>query len=126
MSSGFALMLVGLVIIAGLPLPATWRGPIVVAWCAACGRELRQLGNAYRQYRAVRVFSDGTIELRGAEATVASAQLLPGSIVLPGLAWLRLRLENGRTSGELLRGNIGEDEDWRRLQVIWRHLGAAR
>jgi hypothetical protein len=126
MSSGFALMLVGLVIVAGLPLPAAWRGLVMVAWCAVCGRELSHLASAYRQYRAVRIFSDGSTELCGAGTAVTSAQLLPGSIVLPGLAWLRLRLENGRTSGELLRGNIREDEAWRRLQVIWRHLGAAQ
>ena len=124
MSSGFLLMLVGLLVIAGLPLSAAWQGLAMAAWGAACTRELRNLARAYRQYRAIRVYSDGTMETRPAETAVAGAQLLPGSIVLPGLAWLRLRLENGSTSGELLRGNIREDEDWRRLQVIWRHLGA--
>ena len=125
MLSGLALMLVGFALIAGLPLSGGWRGLAMLTWGGACWRDLLSLAGAYRQYRSVRIFSDGSTELRRAEATVASAQLLPGSVVLPRLAWLRLRLEDGSTSGELLRGNIREDEDWRRLQVIWRHLGAA-
>jgi hypothetical protein len=124
--SGCILLLLGVLVIAGLPWPASWRGFTTLVWLALCVRELRNLAAAYRQYRALRIHADGSIELRQEDDEAASARLLPGSIVLPGLAWLRLELEDGSASGELLRGNTGEDEAWRRLQVIWRHLGAAR
>jgi hypothetical protein len=123
--SGIVLLLVGVVVIAGLPLPGYWGLIAVGVWVAAGSRELLALAGAYRRYRALRIYSDGSIEVRREDASTASARLLPGSIVLPRLAWLRLRLEGGPTSGELLRGDTGENEAWRRLQVIWRHMGGA-
>ena len=126
LSSGLILLLLGVFVIAGLPWPASWRGLSTLVWLVLCVRELRILAMAYRQYRALQIFADGSVEIRREDDEAAGARLLPGSMVLPGLAWLRLELEDGSASGELLRGNTGEDEAWRRLQVIWRHLGAAR
>ena len=123
--SGIALSLTGVFLIATLSLPGSWRVVGSGVWAAFSIRELLALARAYRRYRALRIYSDGSIEVGMGDATTTGARLLPGSIVLPRLAWLRLRLDGGATSGELLRGNIGENEAWRRLQLIWRHLGGA-
>ncbi len=48
-----------------------------------------------------------------------------GCVVMRKLAWLRLKPATGARYHELLRRNSLESEQWRRLQVIWRHLGAA-
>ena len=53
-----------------------------------------------------------------------TASLLSGSLVLPGVAWLRISVGTGPAYGELLTGNPRKNEDWRRLLVIWRHIGA--
>jgi hypothetical protein len=123
LGSGVALLCGGQVVIASLPLPGSWRALAMFAWTVSVVRELLHLAASYREYRAVRISSDGSVEILGKDQATARARLLPGSLVLPGLAWLRLGLEGNRTSGELLRGNAGENEAWRRLQVIWRHLG---
>jgi len=49
-------------------------------------------------------------------------------VLLRKVGWIRLSFElpTGRKLilGELLRGDGRRGEDWRRLQVIWRHIGA--
>jgi hypothetical protein len=41
------------------------------------------------------------------------------------VAWLRLEFDDGLRYGELLTGNPRRDEQWRRLQLIWRQPAAA-
>jgi hypothetical protein len=54
--------------------------------------------------------------------------MLSGGVLLSELGWIRLSvvLPDGRklVLGEFVRGNARESADWRRLQVIWRHIGA--
>jgi len=52
------------------------------------------------------------------------ARLLPGSMLLRRVGWIRWDDGCGRQYAELLRGRSRESDDWRRLQVIWRHIGA--
>jgi len=40
------------------------------------------------------------------------------------LAWLVLASPDGRRWLALLQGDSRESEQWRRLQVIWRHMGS--
>jgi len=54
----------------------------------------------------------------------SGASIEAGSVVLWHFAWLRFRTENGRRHVELMRRKTAQNKDWRRLQVIWRHLGA--
>lgn len=48
-------------------------------------------------------------------------ELMSGSVVLPRLAWLRVRFPDGLEYGELFFRNGRQDEEWRRLQRVWKH-----
>jgi len=52
------------------------------------------------------------------------ASLMTGSVLLRKLGWVRLKDESGRVFVELVRGDARLSHDWRRFQVIWRHIGA--
>lgn len=121
--SGLGMTLAGIPVIAGLPVPAGWKVPASAAWALAGVWQVFALRAAYRRYSGVRLYADGSIEVLRPGDVGKKARLLDGSFVLPRLAWLRIRTEDGRTSGELMRGRLPENEAWRRLQVIWRHLG---
>lgn len=120
------MILAGVLVIAGLRLPAAWLLPAGAAWTLAGLWQVSALRATYRHYNRIRLHADGRLEVLRSNEPDERARLLDGSFVLPGLAWLRIRLEDGRTSGELLRGDIRENQAWRRLQVIWRHLGRGR
>jgi hypothetical protein len=53
-----------------------------------------------------------------------SGELLSGSIVHRRFAWIRVRSNCGLLITEFLRGDARASPEWRRLQVIWRHIGA--
>ena len=125
-ASGLAFTLLGILVIVGLAMPAFWKGLGSSAWVVAGVARVTRLARGYRQYSGIRVHAHGGIELLCGDRAAVDARLLPGSIVLPGYAWLRIGLEDGGTCAELLRCNMGENEAWRRLQVIWRHLGGGR
>jgi len=122
--SGLALVLVGTFVIAGLSVGPAWSVPAGIAWTLGGVWQAFRLRATYGYYQGLRLHADGHIELRRPDGSREAAQLLSGSFVLPGFAWFRIRLADGRTSGQLLRGNMQENEAWRRLQVVWRHLGA--
>ncbi len=70
--------------------------------------------------------ADGSLRVFGANGGWYTARLATGTVVLRRYAWIRCRMEPGRYCAELLRGNCRKSDDWRRLQVIWRHIGGAR
>ncbi len=124
LGSGLAFALVGVAIIAYLPLALQWRAAGAAAWLSASAFEWILVARAYRDSRSYTVFADGSIDIESAGGARMAAVFAAGSVVLPGIAWLRLRAADGRQWGELIRGNSGEDEDWRRFQVICRHVAA--
>ena len=69
--------------------------------------------------------ADGGIRCRRGPGIWERLELLPGSVVTSGWAWLRLGEAGGPDYAELLRGDMRQSHDWRRFQVIWRHIGAA-
>ena len=95
------------------------RLPLWVQW--------RLISSAHKRYRSVRIHSDGTAQLLDNSGEWHSATLCKECIVLSTFAWLKLKPAQGGTYCELMRGgargNSRENQQWRRLQVIWRHLG---
>ena len=64
--------------------------------------------------------SAGKVWVTDAAGQRVTATLLRGSIVIRRLAWLRMRLEDGRKYAELVSGNAVEDFQWHRFQLIWK------
>jgi hypothetical protein len=113
---------VGIFLILALPVSLGIRLGGCGAWLAISLRELLRLCRSFRQCRGIRIDGEGLVEVATASGHWRPAQLMPGSIVLRRLAWLRVRQDCGLEHAELLIGSARENEDWRRLQVIWRHL----
>ena len=119
MLAACAAVLVGLVLLMRLPLPVPVRALLIALWLFT---SLRQLGRHTRGMQRVKA-----IRLQEDEATVIDRQgrqspvrIMSGSVVLPKLAWLRLRGPDGLVIGELLRGDAATDKQWRHLQILWR------
>ena len=120
---GLACALLGAAMIAWLPTSVTSRVLGSIGWFFWSGRELLTYWRVYGRWSGLRVAADGTIDVQGGGRHVA-ARVLPGSVVLPHVAWLRIQADNGDQWGELMAGNHRESEEWRRFQVIFRHLNA--
>jgi hypothetical protein len=124
-ATGCVLALLGLITVLTMSIAPAIRWSAAVLWLAFCSRELVRLGRAYRNYEAIRLYADGRVEIRATDRVWYAAELMDGSTVLERLAWLRIRVEDGPNFGELLRGDCRGKDSWRRLQVVWRHLGSA-
>ena len=77
-----------------------------------------------RRCRGIRVYSDGSASIKDSAGVWQPTVLSRDCIVLPACAWLKLTSADGTRYYELLRGSCRESEQWRRLQVIWRHMGS--
>jgi hypothetical protein len=77
-----------------------------------------------RRCRRIRVYSDGSASVQDSAGVWQPTVLSQDCIVLPKYAWLKLTSADGTRYYELLRGSCRESEQWRRLQVIWRHMGS--
>ena len=122
--SGALATVVGIVILAGLSLPWYWRVFGGLAWAFFSGRDLLHIASGHKGCEKLRLDNEGNVRLFSADGCCTAATIDGGSVVLPGLAWLRLRTDSGRRQAELLRRKTAGSNEWRRLQVIWRHLGA--
>ena len=122
--SGLTTLFFGLLALILMPVGSVWRIPACLLWLFYGIQELRTIRAAYSQYFAVNIDAVGEVRLVARSGEHHAAVLLPGSVLLPSCAWLRFKTENGLVFGELMRGNSRESKDWRRLQVIWRHIGA--
>ena len=123
--SGCAALLIGAVLIVRMPLPGLLRYPFCLAWLAFCVYEIQTYSRTAAALRVLRIRADGTVDGRLQDGRWQRLQMLPGSIVLSRIAWLRLRLPDGRNYGELLRHSAGDGRQWHRLQLIWRQNRAA-
>jgi len=128
LASGVALALVGVPLIRILPIALEIRAIAVIIWAALAVRELSRARLAWNTCQALRFFADGTIAVLAPGQIWRPAVLLSGGVLLRKMGWIRLSFElpTGRKLilGELLRGDGRRGTDWRRLQVIWRHIGA--
>lgn len=116
----------GVTVLGTLPIDPYLRICSIAAWSTWLAWSLSHRRAAQRQLLRIRLFADGTAALLRPDGSWALAEVLADSTVLAGLAWLAFSPETGRSHTELLRGNSRECEDWRRLQVIWRHREKGR
>ena len=107
-----------------LPLAWDFKLPGTAAWCILGARDLWLITRGYKRCERIRVHHDGAVQVWAPDGHCIAATLGAGSIVTNGLAWVRIRPRGGGRYGLLLRCKAAENKDWRRLQVIWRHLGA--
>ena len=107
-----------------MPLAWQWRLAASSLWVLVSERELRVMANGHKRYAGVRLDANGDAALLTSRGDWSPATLLAGSLVLSSLAWLRFKDQDGRQRVELIACKCPENKAWRRLQVIWRHLGA--
>jgi hypothetical protein len=119
-------MLAGLLLLLTLPISLPWRGLAAAAWLAQNTCQLRVIANGYTRCRRIRIDQTGAVAAQGPDGCWFPATLVTGSVVLAGFAWLRFKADDGQQFVELLSAKRAGNEGWRRLQVIWRHIGAGR
>ncbi len=125
LATGALLFLAGLALVPFVAVSPVLKILLAAAWAGLCGREWGALCRAYVSSGVLRIAAGGQVERRRRDGTWEPARLCAGSVVLPRIAWLRVAPRNGPPYAELVRPKSDASEEWRRLQVIWRHIGAA-
>ena len=118
--SGAIAAIAGLFLIMHMPLIALPRVISSAVWLVWCGIETSALTKVWPDVSRIGVNSAGEVWVIDAAGQRVTATLLRGSIVIRRLAWLRIRLEDGRKYAELVSGNAVEDYQWHRFQLIWK------
>ena len=121
--SGIAFGVLGCGLIASLPMKATWQVLTGIAWSASVLRELQLLHRAWTNCRRVRMSADGACAILGRDGEWRPGRLVSGGVLLARIGWLRLQASGGPVFAELVHGERRTNRDWRRLHVIWRHIG---
>ena len=125
LATGALLFLAGLALLPFVAVVPALKAALALGWAGLCGREWWALRRAYASGGLLRVAPGGQIERQRHDGTWETARLCAGSVVLPRVAWLRIAPGAGPRYAELVRPETDRSENWRRLQVIWRHIGAA-
>ena len=121
--SGMGFTVLGVALILTLPLHLAALIAGSVGWLLFCARELVIAGRGFSYCRRLRIAEGGDILLLDPDGVWKAARLLSGSAVLRRVGWILFETSEGRRYAELVRGRCRESDDWRRLQVIWRHIG---
>jgi len=122
--SGLLLNAAALVVIFLLPVHAFVTAGSAIL-CVAYGvHEQIRLRRAYRRCARLRIDCDGNLRVFDRQGDWQAGTLLAGSVLLRRAGWIRIRTDDGHVFAELVRGHCRHSADWRRLQVIWRHVGA--
>lgn len=119
-----AAALAGVIVILDLPFSRGLRAALLVAWVAHVSTDLVRLVRSQRGCLGIRVAAGGNVQIVTPDGCCIAATLRPGCVVTRRFAWLCFDAENGRRYRELVRAKSPQNHDWRRFQVIWRHLGA--
>jgi hypothetical protein len=114
----------GFAAILGLPFDIGWRALLAATWLAVGARDLWNIVQGFRHCSRIRIEHTGRLLVFDPGLCCTAATLSAGSVLLRNIGWLRFRTEDGRQHAELVHRKTVQSEDWRRLQVIWRHLGA--
>lgn len=122
--SGAAFCAVGVSVTLAMPLHPAVLIVGSAGWLALCAWELIKMCRGHALCRRLRMSVGGELLLLDPLGIWHTARLLPGSVLLRRVGWIRLETGIGRRCAEPVRGSCRESDDWRRLQVIWRHIGA--
>lgn len=96
----------------------------MLAWAAWIGAEFTLALWAFRSSRVFTLLADGSLEVELSDGSRRLGHVAPGGLQLARWAWLRVRLPGRPSWGEPL-SMVGQDrEQWRRFQVICRHMSA--
>ena len=129
MLSGCAAFLIGLVLLIHLPLSVLIRLPLMVFWTVSSLGQLGRQARGVHRTKSIRL-EPGEARIIDRQGKHLPVQIMSGSVVVPKLAWLRLKCPDGLEFCELLRGDATQNEQWRRLQILWRQgpgpFGGAR
>jgi hypothetical protein len=117
--AGLLALFVGYWLIFFLNVPFAWRLLLALGWSADCLCSLWRLKQGAQALARLRLDSGGNVYVVDHAHSSQPVRLLSGSMVLPGMAWLRLRLADGSRHSELLIGRRVEAERWHRMQLIW-------
>ena len=115
----------GVVLLAGLPLPAYWRAPLALLWLGLSAWELRLQIRGGQKVQKIRLDAGGAVSARDPDGDWLPVSLRSGSVVLAQLAWLCLELPDGGYYGELLYRGGQKRSDWHGLQLMWRQRRGA-
>lgn len=122
LAGGVLAGIAGVALIANLPATTTTRALLAVLWLILSGSETVHIAGAYRRCSTLRLNNAGGLRVLQADGCWTDARLLPDSVVLAQQAWLRVGLADGLEYLEWVRGDGRQSQQWRRFQVIWRHL----
>ena len=122
--TGHLFAALGVALILQLPAEPFWLATGAMVWAGSVFRQNQKLRRAWQEYSQICVYPDGRVELIDVTGERADARLEDGSILIRRCAWLRLSTAGRGCFAELLQGDSRRCNNWRRLQVIWRHVGA--
>ena len=119
MLAACAALLTGFALLIHLPIAPWARLGLAILWLVSQSREISRLARGAGRVKEIRIGKAAAtvVDRQGREEPV---RILSGSVVLPKLAWLRLRLPGGLICSELLRGDPASNKQWRHLQILWR------
>jgi len=119
MLAACAALLTGFALLIHLPIAPWARLGLAILWLVSQSREISRLARGAGRVKEIRIGKAAAtvVDRQGREEPV---RILSGSVVLPKLAWLRLRLPDGLICSELLRGDPASNKQWRHLQILWR------
>lgn len=123
--SGALLFVAGLAFVPLLAVTPGLKTVLAITWVCLCGYEWLAFRRGYAASHALRIAAGGHVERQGRDGSWQPVRLCAGSVVLSRFAWLRVAPPGAGAYSEPLSAACHESEDWRRLQVIWRHIGAA-
>jgi hypothetical protein len=124
LTSGRLLIAAGVTLILVLAIDVPLRALGCLIWVAIGCFELRRLQLGFDSCNGIRIDPNGEIAILNNDQEWVPGTLQTGSVLLRQLGWLRLQSSSGQIFLELIRGDARQSQDWRRLQVIWRHIGA--
>ena len=117
--SGVVLLLTGIVLISFFPVSPLWRFVFSAIWLADCLREIHRLRRGSARIRSIVLDSQGVVATIDDHGIRHASTLLTGSMVLPGLAWIRVNDCNGRRHSDLFTRRRTGPGTWHRLQLLW-------
>ena len=122
--SGIGFSALGIALIWYLPQAHETLLLATLVWIVLHTWQLRRLRLGWRNCRAIRVLPGPAFEVESRKGDWLPAEIKSGSFVIGRVAWLRLTTDEAAEIAELLLRSPRRCNNWRRLQVIWRHIGA--